>query len=213
MTPVEAFKRQVQPGLQDADYSPDISHLRVLGCKVYVNIPKERRVKSAKLAPHAEEGFLVGFEGSKIYRVYLPGRAQKIVRTSHCVFDESDLENSENPENPESHMPSITSDEGSAMQQEDGSLDQEYDALSESTIVVDTGKEVDRDTSPPPRRRGRPKRSKNRPKALEPSTIRLSSETPSQTGLTDQIDQGSSSQGSGDEMAPTVIRVARTRLP
>jgi hypothetical protein len=57
MTPAEAFKRQVQPRLQDADYTPDISHLHVLGCKVYVNIPKERRVKSAKLAPHAEEGY------------------------------------------------------------------------------------------------------------------------------------------------------------
>ena len=33
MTPAEAFKRQVQPGL-DIDYSPDISHLRILGCKV-----------------------------------------------------------------------------------------------------------------------------------------------------------------------------------
>jgi hypothetical protein len=66
---------------------------------VYVNIPKERRVKSAKLAPYAEEGYLVGFEGSKIYRVYLPGRVQKIVRISHCVFDESEPETPENLEN------------------------------------------------------------------------------------------------------------------
>jgi hypothetical protein len=44
-----------------------------------MNIPKERRVKSAKLAPHAEEGYLIGFKGSKIYRTYLLGRAQKIV--------------------------------------------------------------------------------------------------------------------------------------
>ena len=206
MTPVEAFKRQVQPGLSNADYTPDISHLRVIGCKVYVNIPKERRIKSAKLAPHAEEGYLVGFEGSRIYRVYLPGRAQKIVRTSHCVFDESEPENPENrPETPESRMPSTTSDKGSAAQKEDGGLDQEYDPLPESTIVVDTGdseEEVDRYNPPAPRGRGRPKGSKNKPKDLAPSTIRLSSETLSQTGLTDQMDQGSSSQGSGDEMAP-----------
>jgi hypothetical protein len=200
MTPAEAFKRQVQPGLRDADYSPDISHLRVLGCKVYLNIPKERRVKSAKLAPHAEEGYLVGFEGSKIYRVYLPGRAQKIVRTSHCVFDESEPEN---PETPDVHMPSTISDEGSMVQKEDGGLDQKYDPLT--TIVVDIEEEQeDRDTSPPPtpRGRGRPKGSKNKPKDLAPSTIRLCSETPSQTGLPDQIDQEESSQGSGDEMAP-----------
>ena len=98
MTPVEAFKRQVQPGLSDADYMPDISHLRIIRCKTYVNTPKERRVKSAKLAPHAEEGYLVRFEGSKIYRVYLPRRAQKIIQTLHCVFDESEPNNPENLE-------------------------------------------------------------------------------------------------------------------
>ncbi|KIM93780.1 hypothetical protein OIDMADRAFT_21497 [Oidiodendron maius Zn] len=61
--------------LQDTNYLLDISHLYVLGYKVYINIPKERRVKSAKLAPYTEEGYLVGFEGSKIYCIYLPGRA------------------------------------------------------------------------------------------------------------------------------------------
>ena len=75
ITPAEAFKHQVQPGLQDADYLPDISHLYILGCKVYINIPKERQVKSIKLALYTEEGYLIGFEGSKIYRIYLPGRA------------------------------------------------------------------------------------------------------------------------------------------
>jgi hypothetical protein len=181
---------------------------------VYINIPKERQVKSAKLAPHAEEGYLVGFEGSKIYHVYLPGRTQKIVRTSHCVFNKSepletpeDPENPENPETPEnqetleSHIPHTTSNKGSAAYKDDGGLDQEYDPLPESTIVVDTEEDVDRDNSPPPpRRRGRPKGSKNKPKNPEPFTIRLGSESPSRLGLTDQTNQGSSSQGS-DEMA------------
>ncbi|KIM94600.1 hypothetical protein OIDMADRAFT_21353, partial [Oidiodendron maius Zn] len=79
ITPAEVFKRQVKPGLQDTNYSPDISHLYVLGYKVYINIPKERQVKSTKLAPYIEEGYLVGFKGSKIYCIYLLGRAQKIV--------------------------------------------------------------------------------------------------------------------------------------
>ena len=35
-----------------------------------------------------------------------------------------------------------------------------------------------------PRQRGRPKGSKNKPKDSAQSTIRLGSETPSQTGLT-----------------------------
>jgi hypothetical protein len=60
---------------------------------------------------------------------------------------------------------------------------------------------MDRDTSPPPRQRGRPKGSKNKPKDPAPFTIRLGLESPGQLGLTDQMDQGSSSQGNS-EMAP-----------
>jgi hypothetical protein len=214
MTPAEAFKRQVQPGLQDADYTPDISHLHVLGCKVYVNIPKERRVKSAKLAPHAEEGYLIGFEGSKIYRAYLPGRAQKIVRSSHCVFDESEPleEDPEIPENPEN----TSTQEGGikyTSQGEDGGLDQEYDPLT--TIIVDTeADQEDSDTSllPTPKGRGRPKGSKNKPKASEPPTIRLGSETPSQTGPLDQINRGESSQGSIESQDQTPLDVSNQRI-
>jgi hypothetical protein len=98
MTPIEAFKRQVQLGLSDTDYMPDISHLHIIRCKTYVNTPKERRVKSTKLAPHAEEGYLVGFKGSKIYCVYLPRRAQKIIQTSHYMFNESEPNYPENLE-------------------------------------------------------------------------------------------------------------------
>ena len=88
----------------------------------------ERRVKSAKLAPHAEEGYLVGFEGSKIYRIYLPGRAQKIVRTSHYVFDKSEPLAPENPNSPKND-----STQAGAIKYtshgEDGGLNQEYDLL------------------------------------------------------------------------------------
>jgi hypothetical protein len=69
-----------------------------------MNIPKERRVKSIKLAPYTEEGYLIGFEGSKIYCTYLPGRAQKIVRSLYYIFDkleplEEDPKIPKNPEN------------------------------------------------------------------------------------------------------------------
>ena len=102
-----------------------------------MNIPKERRVKSAKLAPHTEEGYLIGFEGSKIYRIYLPGRAQKIVRILYCIFDESEpLEEApENPNNPENNVTQADRIKYTS-QGEDGGLDQEYDPLT--TIIVDT---------------------------------------------------------------------------
>ncbi|KAI0993347.1 hypothetical protein K3495_g14837, partial [Podosphaera aphanis] len=49
---------------------PDLSHLRVLGCKAYVQIPVERRVLSRKLDDRAEIGILLGYEGQHIFRVY-----------------------------------------------------------------------------------------------------------------------------------------------
>ena len=45
--------------------------------------------KVQKLEPRAEEGILVGFEGSSIYRVFVPGR-KGIVRSSTVVFDEAE---------------------------------------------------------------------------------------------------------------------------
>jgi hypothetical protein len=71
--------------------------------------------------------------------------------------------------------------------QEDGGLDQVFDPLPESTLEEDSTIEVndeadDKVESPPPvpRKRGRLKGSKNRPKNTEPATIRLESMTTSQ---------------------------------
>lgn len=57
---------------------PDLSHLRVLGCKTYVQIPVERRVLSRKLDDRAEIGMLVGYEGQHIFRVYIPSHRKVI---------------------------------------------------------------------------------------------------------------------------------------
>ena len=60
---------------------PDLSHLRVLGCKAFVQIPVERRILSSKLDNRAEVGILVGQEGNHIFRVYIPSR-RKVIRSS-----------------------------------------------------------------------------------------------------------------------------------
>jgi hypothetical protein len=86
MTPIEALDRCL---LGDRAKRPKIGHLRVLGSRATVHIPKERRKKSDKLGPRGVEGILVGFEGNHIYRVYIPGR-RDIVRTSAIDFDESE---------------------------------------------------------------------------------------------------------------------------
>lgn len=94
MTPIEALNRCL---LGDKAKRPLMGHLKVLGCKAYVQIPKERRTKSDKLGIRAVEGTLVGFEGDHIYRVYILGR-RGIVRTSTARFDESELGDIEVPD-------------------------------------------------------------------------------------------------------------------
>lgn len=52
-----------------------------------MHIQKQRRTVSEKAEPRAEEGILVGFEGTKIYRVWIPGR-RRITCTSTATFNE-----------------------------------------------------------------------------------------------------------------------------
>jgi hypothetical protein len=67
--------------------SSTTDHLRVIGCRAFVNIPEQRRVASRKLEARAEAGTLVGFEGTTNYRVYIPQR-RTVVVTPHVTFHE-----------------------------------------------------------------------------------------------------------------------------
>jgi hypothetical protein len=91
-TPYEALTDELNPG---QDNRPSVAHFRVLGCKTYVQIPKERRVASAKVAERAEVGILVGYEGTHIFKIYVPTRRglleNRIVRSSNVRFDEGGL--------------------------------------------------------------------------------------------------------------------------
>ncbi|KAK6586176.1 hypothetical protein PZA11_001233 [Diplocarpon coronariae] len=88
-TPHEVFWDDIEP---DKPHTPSVKHLRVLGCRVYVLIEKEKRTQSNKLAPRAEVGTLVGFDGRSIYQIYMPSRTgEKIIRSSHVRFDEDGL--------------------------------------------------------------------------------------------------------------------------
>jgi hypothetical protein len=73
---------------------PDLSHLRTFGCRAYVHIDKDQRDSGTRFKPRTREGVLVGFEGSSIYRVWIPdpdGGKGTIIRTpSVRTFDKSD---------------------------------------------------------------------------------------------------------------------------
>ena len=115
MTPYKYFMNQVD---LTKSYIPDVSHFRVLGAKTYVQIPVERRVKSYKGEPCSEIRFLVRYEGSKIYRVYIPSRPrEKIIRSSNCRFDkgifqeESELVITSESQQPQNQGETITENE------------------------------------------------------------------------------------------------------
>ena len=69
---------------------PEVSHLKIFGCPMYIHIPKEKRTK---LYPLGKKGiFVVYFERSKDYRIYFPG-LKKIDISRDVTFDEDSAYN------------------------------------------------------------------------------------------------------------------------
>ena len=65
--------------------NPQVSHLKIFGCPVYIHIPKEKRTK---LDPSGKKGLFVGYsEQSKSYQIYIPGYRQ-IELSRDVTFDE-----------------------------------------------------------------------------------------------------------------------------
>jgi hypothetical protein len=66
---------------------PEISHLRIFGCPVFIHVPKEKRMK---LEPSGKKGTFVGYsETSKAYIIYILGQRQ-IEISRDVTFDEDE---------------------------------------------------------------------------------------------------------------------------
>ena len=64
---------------------PELSHLKIFGCPVFIHIPKE---KINKLDPSGKKGIFVGYsEVSKAFRIYIPGQ-HHIEINRDVTFDE-----------------------------------------------------------------------------------------------------------------------------
>jgi hypothetical protein len=64
---------------------PEVSHLKIFGCPVFVHIPKEKR---NKLEPSGKKGIFVGYcEVSKAFRIYIPSH-RHIEISRDVTFDE-----------------------------------------------------------------------------------------------------------------------------
>jgi hypothetical protein len=77
-------------GLPNADTS--LRHVKVWGCKAYVHIPQEDRIKALKMMPRARVGRLVGYEGDHghVYKVWIPSTGE-IKRSRDVTFWEDDF--------------------------------------------------------------------------------------------------------------------------
>jgi hypothetical protein len=64
---------------------PNVEHLRIFGCPVYIHIPKD---KKKKLEPSGKKGIFVGYsESSKAYIIYIPEQ-HKIEVIRNVTFNE-----------------------------------------------------------------------------------------------------------------------------
>ena len=64
---------------------PDVGHLRIFGCPVYIHVSKEKRTK---MEPSGKKGIFVGYsETSKAYHIYVPSQRQ-IAVSRDISFDE-----------------------------------------------------------------------------------------------------------------------------
>ena len=64
---------------------PEVSHLKIFGCLVYVHIPKEKRTK---LDPSGKKGIFVGYcEVSQAFMIYISG-FHHIDISRYVTFDE-----------------------------------------------------------------------------------------------------------------------------
>lgn len=68
---------------------PDLSHLKIVGSRAWVHIPKELRTK---VQDRSWQGILVGYEGSSNYRIYDPTKGT-ITVTRTVTIDEKSLYN------------------------------------------------------------------------------------------------------------------------
>jgi len=82
-TPLEQLHRDL--AIQNPQ--PNLSHLKVFGCRAYPVIPSAKIPKTRKLLPRAHIGYLVGYESTNIFRIWVPSE-MKVIKTRDVTFNE-----------------------------------------------------------------------------------------------------------------------------
>ncbi|KAJ3554727.1 hypothetical protein NPX13_g10536 [Xylaria arbuscula] len=91
-TPYEKFYNyfQMRDGIVGRNKIPILSHLKVYGCKAFAmtSSAQQKTNRRRKLDPKAWIGYLIGYQSSTTYRIWLP-KTNKIVVTRDVIFDEN----------------------------------------------------------------------------------------------------------------------------
>ena len=74
---------------------PDLTHLKVFGCCAYPFILKERCLRMEKLEPWAHIGYLVGYNSTNIYHIWIPSTSI-VIAVRDVTFDKSTQYNTNN---------------------------------------------------------------------------------------------------------------------
>src|ERR1700721_584992 len=94
-SPYEAFHEYVMENEGvTGPRKPVLSHLRAFGCKAYTLIKSrgdpDYPGRLQKLAPRAHIGYLIGYESTSIYRVWIPYK-KKVISTRDVIFNEKEF--------------------------------------------------------------------------------------------------------------------------
>ena len=94
-SPYEAFHEYVMASQGvDGPRKPILHHLKAYGCKCYVLIKSKGDPdypgKLQKLQPKAHIGFLVGYESTNIYRIWIPHK-KKVISARDVIFNEGEF--------------------------------------------------------------------------------------------------------------------------
>ncbi|KAI1518464.1 GAG-pre-integrase domain containing protein [Pyrenophora tritici-repentis] len=95
-TPYEIFYTHAAAmnGIVTGPRKPNQAHLKAYGCKAFAMTDDTHRGKSRlqRLDPKAWIGYLVGYQSTNIYRIWIPSMA-KVISTRDVVFDEETIFN------------------------------------------------------------------------------------------------------------------------
>lgn len=83
---------------------PNLAHLKVYGCKAYAMTEnaQEKKNRLRKLDARAYIGYLVGYQSTNIYRIWIPekGLNRGVISTRDVIFDEKSLFDGKLPDRP-----------------------------------------------------------------------------------------------------------------